>query len=261
MKEVRWRKYDHDRTYLAQEYGTPLGWVDNLTGEVRAESDEAASAITEWMAGQPEAVDPVDIREKFADVEAAPPEPLGSDEPDSTQPPKQGVLDPDSIVAVEVETIPNWEDLALRQPGQAVRQQAQEELAANWQESKFRTMLQVAFDTHTDERAWRKGAVGEEAIGARLEKLSAQGWRVLHSVPVGENGSDIDRLAIGPGGVWTINTKNHRGKKIWVAPRQIRGGGHVVPYVRNSEFEANRVRRILLAAWAGSRTCALPWCS
>jgi hypothetical protein len=64
-------------------------------------------------------------------------------------------------------------------------------------------------------------------------------------VPIGSKGSDIDHLLIGPGGVWTLNTKNHPGKKIWVSPRQVCVDGHVVPYLRNSEFEATRVRRIL----------------
>ncbi len=41
-------------------------------------------------------------------------------------------------------------------------------------------------------------------------------WRVLHAIPVGERGSDIDHLAIGPAGVFTINAKYHAGAKIWV---------------------------------------------
>lgn len=100
----------------------------------------------------------------------------------------------------------------------------------------------------TDERAWRRGAEGEEAIGARLEKLVGQGWHVLHSVPVGQRGSDIDHVLIGPGGVYTINTKNHPGKHIWVSPSQIRVDGQVQPYLRNSRFEGQRASRLLSAA-------------
>lgn len=246
---TQWRRYGKDRTYLAHEDGTALGWIDNLTGDVHAESDEARSVISDWMTARTgssrDSVDPTTAEAESAVVKAALFEVLTPDVPDEGQPDEVKLPEPVEVAAIEVEAVPDWEDLALRQPGQAVRQLAQAELAANWQESKFRTVLRVAFDTHSDERAWRMGAAGEEAIGARLEKLSDYGWRVLHSVPVGENGSDIDHLAVGPGGVWTINTKNHRGKKIWVAPRQIRVDGHTVPYLRNSEFEANRVRKIL----------------
>jgi hypothetical protein len=64
-------------------------------------------------------------------------------------------------------------------------------------------------------------------------------------VPVGSRGSDIDHLLIGPGGVWTLNTKNHPGKKIWVLKQKVLVDGYAQPYIRNSEFEADRVRKIL----------------
>ena len=44
-------------------------------------------------------------------------------------------------------------------------------------------------------------------------------WTVLHSVPVGRGKSDIDHIAIGPPGVFTINTKFSPGKDVWVAGR------------------------------------------
>jgi hypothetical protein len=64
----------------------------------------------------------------------------------------------------------------------------------------MRRVAAVRLSCRTDERAWRIGAVGEEAVAKRLEGFGA-GWRVLHSVPVGKRGSDIDHLVIGPGGV------------------------------------------------------------
>ncbi len=244
-----WRRYGKNRTYLAHEDGTALGWIDNLTGEVHTESDVAGAHIAAWVAGEAVAATETDFAETFAvETEADEPELSESAQPLEPEPGPDVVkplVESEIDAAAEPEPAQDWEDLALRRPGQAVREQAKAELSNMWQESKFKTVLRVAFDTHTDERAWRMGAAGEEAIGTRLEKLAEHGWRVLHSVPVGENGSDIDHLVIGPGGVWTINAKNHRGKKIWVAPRQIRVDGHTVPYIRNSEFEANRVRKIL----------------
>ena len=61
------------------------------------------------------------------------------------------------------------------------------------------TIIARTFDKKTDERAWRVGAGGEETVGGRLEKLAKHGWHVLHAVPVGDRGSDIDHVVIGPG--------------------------------------------------------------
>lgn len=136
-------------------------------------------------------------------------------------------------------------DLANNRPGQAARLQAGEELVRMRERSRILAAMLRFFDAKTDERAWRVGTKGEEAVGDRLNALVKRNWRVLHSVPIGKNGADIDHLLIGPGGVWTLNTKSHPDKKVWVGARQIRVGGQPVPYLRNSEFEATRVRRIL----------------
>jgi hypothetical protein len=247
IKATAWRRYGKDRTYLHDDE-LPLGWVDNVTGDIHVESEELRETITRWLAVTPGAEPEVDVGGTAGD------QPLGDPDADGV-----ANFEAEHFELPAVPSEPSqshaevgmqerdWEDLALRHPGQAVREQAKAELSTMWEESKFRTVLRIAFDSKTDERAWRMGASGEETIGAKLEKLSGDGWRVLHSVPIGERGSDVDHIVIGPGGVWTINAKNHPGKKIWVAPRQIRVDGHAVPYLRNSEFEANRVRKILLA--------------
>jgi hypothetical protein len=71
---------------------------------------------------------------------------------------------------------------------------------------------------------------------------------VLHAVPVGKRGSDIDHVIIGPGGVYTLNTKNHPGGRVWVASRAIRVNGHPVPYLRNSRHEGERAEQLLSRA-------------
>ncbi|HEY3410026.1 MAG TPA: nuclease-related domain-containing protein, partial [Propionicimonas sp.] len=111
----------------------------------------------------------------------------------------------------------------------------------------------------TDERSWRVGADGEETVGGRLEKLRADGWRLLHSVPVGNRGSDIDHVLLGPGGIYTLNTKTHPDGKIWVGKTTVMVNGHKQPYLRNSRFEADRAARLLSAAvgWSVEVTPAL----
>jgi hypothetical protein len=144
------------------------------------------------------------------------------------------------------------DDLAANRPGQAVRARALQEREDQLSAHPVLGRLARLIDAKTDERAWRVGADGEESVGRRLDKLTGKGWRLLHSVPVGERGADIDHVLIGPGGVWTVNTKRHLGARVWLAPNQIRIDGHVQPYLRNSRFEAKRAAQRLAAAlgWA-----------
>jgi hypothetical protein len=58
---------------------------------------------------------------------------------------------------------------------------------------------------------WRRGAEGEEVVGRVLEGCSADGWHVLHDVTFGRG--NIDHIAIGPGGVFTVETKSHGGRR------------------------------------------------
>ena len=138
------------------------------------------------------------------------------------------------------------EDLALRCPGQAARTRAEEARA----EAPVRAVLARIMGVHTDERAWRLGADGEVSVGAQLDKLMKRDprWRCLHSVPVGSNDADIDHLVIGPGGVFSLNAKNHPGARIWVAGDSFMVNGVRVAYVRNSRHEALRASRLLTAA-------------
>jgi len=64
--------------------------------------------------------------------------------------------------------------------------------------------------------SWYWGVLGERRVAAHLARLGPE-WCVLHSIPIGTKGKDIDHLVIGPPGVFAINTKDHRGKRIWAA--------------------------------------------
>jgi len=79
----------------------------------------------------------------------------------------------------------------------------------------------------------------------------------LHSVPVGSGGSDIDHVVIGPTGVFTVNTKNHAGKRIWVGGGTFMVNGHRTLHARNSVFEARRASRLVSSA-AGVDVVVMP---
>lgn len=95
--------------------------------------------------------------------------------------------------------------------------------------------------------AWYRGALGEIAVAGVLGQLGPE-WLVLHSVPIGDGDSDIDHVAIGPSGVFTINTKSSPGKDLWIRDRALWVAGSRTPYIRNAIFEAERTDRLLSAA-------------
>ncbi|MGW3399639.1 nuclease-related domain-containing protein [Streptomyces hydrogenans] len=89
------------------------------------------------------------------------------------------------------------------------------------------------------------GLKGEKKVGRELARLSRSGWYALHGIQKG-NGGDIDHVLIGPGGVFTINTKTHRGAAVWVGDTMVKvNGGPPRPYAAASRTEADFVRRSL----------------
>jgi hypothetical protein len=214
---TRWTKYGKDRLYLTRG-GVKLGWYDLLDGRLHLEVESARTEVEQFLLATGHATVPV----------------AGEREP--TPAPGQTGLGGTE-----------WDDLAENRPGEAARARAAQERAAQREHSRVGSWLARALDLKTDERAWRVGADGEETIGAKLDKLTEHGWRVLHSVPVGRGSSDIDHVLIGPGGVYTVNTKKHPNARVWIGGDTVMVNGHRQPYVRNSRHEAQRASRLLTA--------------
>lgn len=100
---------------------------------------------------------------------------------------------------------------------------------------------------NVDSRRWYLGALGELEVARLLDQLGP-GWFPIHSVPIGSAGSDVDHIAIGPGGVFTINSKFHEGGNVWVGSRRLLVNGQRTDHLRNAEFEARRVAKLLTKA-------------
>ena len=139
-----------------------------------------------------------------------------------------------------------WIDLATNRAGAEAREQA----VAARDAAPVRTFLERVVDKKTAERSWRIGADGEEKVAVQLAKFARKDprWRFLHAIPVGDRGSDIDHLVIGPGGIFTVNAKHHPGAKIWVGGDTFMVNGNRQPYIRNSRHEAARAAKLLTAA-------------
>lgn len=59
-----------------------------------------------------------------------------------------------------------------------------------------------------DFSSWSQGAEGEEVVGGILDGLAAGGWHVIHDVAFGRG--NIDHILVGPGGIFTIETKSRK---------------------------------------------------
>jgi hypothetical protein len=100
-------------------------------------------------------------------------------------------------------------------------------------------------------RSWYVGIIGELDVARVLRTLPDE-WLVVHSVPVGNKGSDIDHVVVSPTGrVLTLNTKHSPGGKVWVSPRAFLVNGQRQPYLRNSQHEAERAAKLVGAAAGG----------
>ena len=223
---TRWRKYGKDRLYVTAADEVRIGWRDLITGEDHLErptlAAEYAAAVSDWLASN-----------------SMPPLP---------PPTASALIVAEVVELVEEPTAPTdeWTDLAGRRAGTMARDQTILERQA----APVRTTLARVLRVHTDERAWRVGADGEEMVGARLEKLVKKDprWRFFNAIPVWDGDSDVDHLVIGPGGVFSLNAKHHPGAKIWVAGDTFMVNGQRNQYVRTSRREAAMVSSCLNAA-------------
>lgn len=67
--------------------------------------------------------------------------------------------------------------------------------------------------TPQHEAAFHRGDLGEKAVAARLEDLTAgTNTILLHNRRMPRGRGDIDHIAIGPSGVYVIDTKRRKGK-------------------------------------------------
>jgi hypothetical protein len=145
--------------------------------------------------------------------------------------------DPDDSYFVKIE-----ETLVGRRAGASATEKAHDLRAAD----PIGALTSRILRRTTDERAWSRGAHGERIVGWFLERLP-DGWHVFHDVPAGDRGANIDHLVVSPVGVFTLNTKNLRGR-VSVSARAFRVNGYARDYLPKSVHEAERASRLLGAA-------------
>jgi hypothetical protein len=70
----------------------------------------------------------------------------------------------------------------------------------------------LRFRVSQDARNWQRGARGERRTARQLARLASHGWIVFHDLAVPDSRANADHLAIGPAGVFLVDSKNWRGR-------------------------------------------------
>jgi len=104
----------------------------------------------------------------------------------------------------------------------------------------------LRFRPSPDAVAWRRGAAGERRTARLLGQLERQGWAILHDLAVPRSRANLDHLAIGPGGVFVIDSKQYRGRlQLDRSGRLWHGRYPLAPTMRAVSFEADQAAQVL----------------
>ncbi|MGZ0153758.1 nuclease-related domain-containing protein (plasmid) [Kribbella sp. WER1] len=248
----RWQEYGHDRLYV-NSGSRKVGWIDLKTGRSTSTTDTGwphpvEGMVKHWLANNgledlqvqlaPRRFgDEVTTQEFLARLDQsrnpAPADNVRGRATSSGARGTEGTQQPDPAGQ-------GW-DLAKNRPGSSAQ-------AAARKHTTWWRQLGRALGFRTKDQAWRIGAEGEQLVAQTLRWARLRGWRILHAVPVGTRGADIDHVLIGPGGVITINTKHHPGKKVRAKPDVVFVGKDAKKYGQISQHEATRAARLLTAA-------------
>jgi hypothetical protein len=104
----------------------------------------------------------------------------------------------------------------------------------------------LRFQPSPDAVAWRRGAAGERRTARLLAALERHGWAVLHDLALPGSRANLDHLAIGPGGVFVIDSKHYRGRlQLDPSGRLWHGRYPLAPALRAVSFEADQAALVL----------------
>lgn len=150
------------------------------------------------------------------------------DTPAHDSPEAAVVTDPEPAPPVEVTQLGAADGVA----GGSARREYERRSAAR--EERVRSahpriggLLLALFDDPQSTKAWASGAVGEQRLGAFLEKGAGSTFRVLQDRRIPGSRANIDHLVICPAGVFVVDAKRYQARR----PELRVGGGILRPRV------------------------------
>jgi hypothetical protein len=100
--------------------------------------------------------------------------------------------------------------LSARREYERRKAKDEERLREKW--GRFGGLAVAVADERQSTKAWDRGAIGEERLGARLDALATNDIAVLHDRRIPGSKANIDHIAITRGGVWVIDAKRYKGR-------------------------------------------------
>ncbi len=100
--------------------------------------------------------------------------------------------------------------LSARREYERRKAKDEERLRGKW--GRLGGLADALSDERQSTKAWERGAVGEERLGARLDSLAHGGLAVLHDRRIPGSTANIDHIAITRKGIWVIDAKRYAGR-------------------------------------------------
>ncbi|TFC28766.1 NERD domain-containing protein [Cryobacterium sp. TMT1-3] len=135
-------------------------------------------------------------------------------------------------------------------PGRFAGQSVVEELLRQHGDRPQRSRLARtlgASPLDANELSWLRAAQAEMIVGDILARLP-EGYSVYHSLPIRHTAFWVDHLVVGPGGIFSINSKTHWDRDLTGSQRSIPIGEHAMPYLRDARFESAQITALLAKA-------------
>ena len=77
---------------------------------------------------------------------------------------------------------------------------------------KLGGLILALHDDPQSTSAWKRGAIGEERLAARLNQLDSAAVATLHDRRIPGSRANIDHIAVATSGVWVIDAKRYKGR-------------------------------------------------
>ncbi|WP_234864842.1 nuclease-related domain-containing protein [Sinomonas albida] len=92
------------------------------------------------------------------------------------------------------------------------RRKAKDEQRLREKWGRFGGIAVALSEERQSTKAWERGAIGEERLGARLDSLADHGIAVLHDRRIPGSQANIDHIVITPSAIWVIDAKRYKGR-------------------------------------------------
>ena len=233
-----WRRYGQLRIYVSAG-DQPVGWCDPRSGLFQISQTDRRDGFWAVIRARCQRLTLAgEIAEPVLPVEASA---ITRPHPPAAPSAAQHAAAPPGSRPSPVAQDPECGDLARNAPGASASARARELR----REHRVLTSAAALLGIRTSAKSFAAGARGERTVGRQLNRWAARyDWHVLHAVPVGRRGADIDHVIIGPFGVVTVNTKTTTAA-VWVGEHGLTIGGKPVDYLPKSRSEAVRASRLL----------------